>query len=296
MYVSSHLYRTNHRGFIDALNEANLLLQSGSLIRNSESQWQKKMQSGRIDIVREVDLNVTDPSSGAISFVKFDNPNNSIAMVGSYDKHFKIFNVDGNKNEKVLRIRIQDFALSAADFLRNGGSTSQEAILCGRRPHFFSYDIISGSFTKYRVSPTCKSSLFDRVVAANDGSIFALPGDNGYVHIMDGKHKTWMLDLKMNAPSKCVQILNENTIMTSDDEAEVYVWDIRSSARCLHKFSHDDGTASRSLAIHQQSSTEALDSNSRVTYDMAIGAASGVVSLFRGYRERFAYTIEKIST
>ena len=66
-------------------------------------------------------------------------------------------------------------------------------------------------------------------------------------------------------------------------DADVYVWDLRHTGRCVNRFKHDDGTCTSSLGLlsHNPSSG---DGNGY----MAVGAESGVVTLFKGdFRSRF---------
>jgi U3 small nucleolar RNA-associated protein 18 len=83
------------------------------------------------------------------------------------------------------------------------------------------------------------------------------------------------MDLKMNTAVRSCTFLDELTMVTSGLDADVYIWDLRKTGRCVSKFRHEDGTCTSSLAAHRSPSSD------RPGYSLAVGAESGVVSLFQ---------------
>ena len=136
------------------------------------------------------------------------------------------------------------------------------------------------------------------------GTKIAFGGTGGYVHVVCGVQKTPMLDVKMNTAVRytsiillhspiflyfnsymrsyifdinynlCVHVthrsiafLDEERLISSGLDADIYIWDLRHQGRCLGKFHHDDGSCSSSIAYHSSGY-------------VAVGAESGVVSLY----------------
>lgn len=98
------------------------------------------------------------------------------------------------------------------------------------------------------------------------GSKIAFGGAGGYVHIACGIQKTSILDIKMNSAVRCITFIDEDRLLSSGLDADVYMWDLRYQGRCVGKFQHDDGTCSSTIGYHSNY--------------VAIGAESGVVSIY----------------
>ena len=100
----------------------------------------------------------------------------------------------------------------------------------------------------------------------------AFAGAGGYIHILCGKLKTWVMDLKMNTAVRALTFSDEITLISSGLDANVYIWDLRQSrGHCVQKFAHDDGSCTSSVAVS--------NSGSNSQY-LAVGGESGVVSIF----------------
>jgi U3 small nucleolar RNA-associated protein 18 len=146
-----------------------------------------------------------------------------------------MFRIDGEANHMQLNVRFNDMAIKSAEYL--GGSSSNEVILGGRRPYFYSYDIESGAMAKVLgcTGKNIKSHEGLSVSpAAADGSgkgYIAIQGISGYVHVMCAQQKTWITDVKIPSGGgvRAVHFIDENTLCASGGDAEVYVWDLRSS-------------------------------------------------------------------
>ena len=63
---------------------------------------------------------------------------------------------------------------------------------------------------------------------------------------MDGSTKLPIMDVKMNSPLRAECFLDDSTLVTSGVDAEVYVWDLRYTARCLTR-------CVRHRVVHQRS-------------------------------------------
>lgn len=109
---------------------------------------------------------------------------------------------------------------------------TNEVIVTGRRPFFYSYDMESGSMHRIAglIGKTHKS--YEGFVSSNDGTRLAFLGTGGFVHVGCGQTKQWIADLKMNVGARaCAFGDNSNVLYTSGIDADVYVWDIRQTSR-----------------------------------------------------------------
>ena len=120
-----------------------------------------------------------------------------------------------------------------------------------------------------------------------EGSKLAFLGSSGYVHIVNGQSKGWMMDLKMNCSAKCATFLDEMNLVTSGRDADIYLWDLRVNGRCVSRFAHDDGSVTSSLCCYAPLLySSRYDNNTLSSAYLAVGTESGVVSLFEGQRTR----------
>jgi U3 small nucleolar RNA-associated protein 18 len=190
-------------------------------------------------------------------------------MVGGMDKHLRFFRIDGDKNEKQISVKFNDYPIMSSYFL----GTTGDVILGGRKPFFYTYDITSGSVNKVSGLMGKNIKSHELLAVSPEGEKIAFGGGAGYIHLCSGKTKTWMMDLKMNTSVRSLCFKDEVTLVSSGLDADVYIWDLRKTGKCLKRFAHNDGTCTSSLAI----------SNADVTGKgalLAVGAESGVVSLY----------------
>jgi len=234
-----------------------------------------RLPSGRVDIARQLDANADGPSNDTISTLSFHS-SGSLLLTGGQDKHLRFFAVDGETNEKQLSVKIADMSITSASFRGQGN----EVVVAGRKPFFYAYDTVSGRVDKFPGLMTRRGlQSHERMSLSPEGNRIAFVGKSGYIHVLDGRQKTWICDVKMNSGCRAATFANERTLITSGVDADVYVWDLRRTGRCLTRAKHDDGTPTSVLA-----SSPALANNRSDTgpvYHLAIGAESGVVSLLR---------------
>lgn len=166
-------------------------------------------------------------------------------------------------------------AIEYASFVNAG----EQIIIAGRRSFFYSYDLTSG------ISSRCSA-----VMAAKDrglkscelmrvspkGSRIAIGGSGGYIHILCGRTRAWLADVKMNCGVRSLAFISEDRLVTAGVDADVYEWDLRALHRpkCQMKYRNEDGSAVSCLSAHQPSE--------RDEYFLAAGSESGVVTVYRG--------------
>jgi len=252
-----------------------LLETAGTMVDSSKS-GRKYLPPSRIDILRLIDANVSEPSKDTISTVKFHS-SGDVLMVGGADKTLRFFKVDGDKNAKQLSVRFNDMGISAASFL----GASAQCVVSGRRPYFYSYDAQSGAVSKVTTLSTKSLKSHEGMVTSPMGDRIAFLGSGaGYVHIVCGKQKLWQMDIKMNTGARSAVFLDENRLFTSGVDADIYLWDLRKAGKCLHRFQHEDGTASTFLSACPNPASLSLSTPTPSAHFLSVGTESGVVSVF----------------
>eukprot|EP00605_Chrysophyceae_sp_TOSAG23-4_P001037 GSChrysophyteH1.ASY1.ANO1.1140.1 assembled CDS len=245
------------------------------LLQSTDTMLQKKggrargdLPSGRIDIQRLGDANAAEPSKGPIRCMQF-HQNSSVLMTGGADRFLRFFQVDGDRNEHLLGVRFNELPISKAAFLGGGG----EVVLSGRKPFFFSYDTDSGKVTKVPGLMGKDVKSYENMLVSPKGTRLAFLGQGGYVHIADGRTKSWIGDVKMNTAARCAVFSDENSLFSSGLDADIYKWDLRmAGSRCISRWKNVDGTCVTSLALGKNVSSSYL----------AAGSESGVLTLYDG--------------
>lgn len=227
------------------------------------------LPEGKIDIMELADANAASRSKETITAVSFHS-SETLLLTGGEDRHLRFFRVDGKSNDLVLTVKFSDTSVSSAAFL----GASAEVVLSGRKPFFYGYDTESGRVSRFPGLQGKGLKSHENMVVAPDGSKLAFLGAGGYVHVASGKHKTWMMDLKMNCAARSAAFVGDDYLVTSGLDADVYLWDLRMQGRCVSRVKHEDGTCTSSLA--------ALPASSRGPQRVAVGAESGAVTLWTG--------------
>lgn len=212
------------------------------------------------------------------------------------DKGLRLFKVDHETNPLQVSIKFKDMMVRSACFVDN----RDEIVVTGRKPYFYVYCSSSGKLSKMP-APTGEQNI-QHMKMSPEGLRMCVIGSSGYVHIADAASKLWVDKVKMNGTATAATFITDNLMATSNNEATVYIWDLRygknalnsfqsaqsQGSLCVSKFDHDDGTTTTSLssfspqsAYAQSLSNFALDSSY-----LAVGTASGVVSLFQGVEQQ----------
>eukprot|EP01036_Dinobryon_divergens_P023637 gene23637-32007_t len=247
--------------------ESSLLRQSEALVSKANhyglsSSSKTSLPSGKIGIKRLVNANITEPATASIFTMGFHSAGN-VLLTGGGDKHLRFFKIDGEKNEKMLTVKL-DLAVRAASFV---GRTS-EVFVCGRLPYFYSYDTTSGAVTKMPGPLGHDVKSLESMTISPSGDTAGFLGPNGSLHLLSTRSKQWNMHLRMNSAARSISFLGDHTLISSGLDADVYVWDIRRPGKCINRFTHDDGTCTTSLSSH-------------VDGFVSIGSESGVVSIFK---------------
>jgi WD40 repeat protein len=73
----------------------------------------------------------------------------------------------------------------------------------------------------------------EKMAVSPNGLKIAFAGIGGYVHIICGKQRIWLMDIKMNCAVRALAFIDDSTLVSSGLDADVYVWDLRFTGRCI---------------------------------------------------------------
>lgn len=228
------------------------------------------LPKGRVQLQRMMDVNASDPAQDSVTACQFSS-SGELIVVGGADRWLRVFRLDEEqKSEKVLATRFNEMPILDAK-LR--GNDCSEVLVVGRKPYFYAYDMESGIVTKVRglVGSGKSINSHETMAVCPDGSKIAFAGAGGYIHVLSGQQKTWMMDIKMNTAVRAITFASDTMMMTAGLDADVYTWDIRNTSRCVSRQHNEDGTCVSSIL------SAPLPGGDFYT---AVGSESGVVTLY----------------
>lgn len=154
------------------------------LVQTSTKFLQKdteRLQENVLVVKRLKDLNRSTYSEKRVSSIIF-HPTSTVAICTGENGIANIYTVDGKKNEKLHSIAFENFEITSAGLV-----DGQELIIGGKKPHFFTYDLLSGKSRKV-VLPKNVTKL-KKFVLSPCGKLMAVVGRFGEVHLFNTKSK-----------------------------------------------------------------------------------------------------------
>ena len=283
----------------DDIFERSVMHQSKSLIDNTKS-------TSILNIKRVTDVNFTSPSKLPITTIKFHGNGNLIAT-GGLDQFLKIFRIDTNRSssssssssfnhnnstvntnnnqaELQFSMKLSNYPIRKALFVGN----ESEAVVGGRKPYFYVCDISTGVVTKcVDLSKRKQIKSHESFCSNPSGTLLAFGGRGGLVHVVDGKHKTWCMDIKMNSGCRSMSFIDDKTLITSGVDSKLYIWDLRyNGSNCLGQLNNADGTPCSCISVssplmisNANSNRTGIENDYMNTYKVAVGYESGVTDL-----------------
>jgi hypothetical protein len=73
----------------------------------------------------------------------------------------------------------------------------------------------------------------EHMTVSPDGKHAAFLGASGYVHVLAPRSQQWVASVKMNTAARASSFVGEHWLFTSGLDAEVYLWDLRKTAKCV---------------------------------------------------------------
>lgn len=218
----------------------------------------------KIRIGQMADANKGGVSKAVVQVVKW-HPNGNLLLTAGFDKTLRLFDVDGLKNAKLQSANFGDLPISAAEFSPDGN----EIYLCGLHHSFYVYDILSAKIDRIDRLFGAREEKFKSILCSPNGSILALLGGKGHIHIISNKTKQWVKTLKMNgAINTAIFSPDGKQLWSAGKRGEIFVWDMETFV-CLRRFMDEGSGSIRSVAMSPNGQF------------FATGQDNGVVNIYR---------------
>lgn len=243
----------------DSDSDEDLSTKTGTFTQSSEN-----LPKGILKMKKCADVNSSRKSSDALTSVQF-HPSAQVAMTTGMDRSLSLFQVDGDSNPLIQNLILDQFPVCRARFAADGLSVMATSF---RNKLFYLYHLTEGKVTPVSGVRGLNEARVKEFSVCPVGGAVLLWGSRGYLHLLTLKTNEVVRSLKLNGEVGAVSFSSDgNTVFSSSDDGEVYVWDLRSS-RCLNRFT-DDGCV--------KSTAMAASPDGRY---LATGSQSGVVNIY----------------
>ncbi|OQV23147.1 U3 small nucleolar RNA-associated protein 18-like protein [Hypsibius exemplaris] len=212
------------------------------------------------DVKRLTNLNYENPAKKIVHAVEF-HPRERVGLVGSFEGHVTLFDVDGKTNPKKMSVFFDRFPVSCAHFL-NGGD---EFLASSRdHPHMYVFDVGSQKSVRIPWNKAIAEKGFKSFSVSPDHTVMAFPARDGSIHMLSGKSKEWLYSLKMNGSTAAVAFSGDSRHLYSiGDAGRVHVWDL-AARKCQTTFMDDGCVSGTAIAGSPNSEFVAVGSNTGV--------------------------------
>lgn len=216
-----------------------------------------------------------------VTCLDFHPKEEGLLVTAGLDRKAQLFSVNrARQSQKVQTLLLPDLPIYTARFILEGS----QILLSGNRKHFYYYDLASNKLEKIpgiqggifsnasNNDNTNLSRLFTSTAPGSD--LFAIAsGESGQISVLSQRSKKLLYELKMSS-SSCTQVAfgpgaDTKRIYTVGDQAEIYVWDVRHTKKCVAKVADEGSFNTTHIAISADGS------------QIATGSHSGVVNLYK---------------
>ncbi|KAL0950558.1 hypothetical protein HGRIS_007362 [Hohenbuehelia grisea] len=281
----------------------------------------------RITRLRDANQAAQASGCGEIKVVAFHpSANIPLLAVGSADRRLRLFNIDGHTSPLLQTLHLPTLPMSSTSATFH--PLGNHILLTGSRPFYFVYDMQSGDLRKSerglwgttfngvndasavlsrsarrggsgksgkRASgPSTGEAIETHAFSPNDGSLLAVAGRGGYIHMVDWKSGTGQVigSMKMtsgvkglwwgNLPSANASgndVLGAdshasstgNHLISLSTDSEVYIWDV-AERRCVRRWKDEGGFRGSGLVL--------AGSSNGSRSSLSIGSNTGLVNVY----------------
>lgn len=194
-------------------------------------------------------------------------------------KKVKLFNVDGEKNDKLKELTFEQYGVSQSGFTVDGNQIIMAN--CYKPGKFYYYDIVADEVTKVPLYRDNEALEFRRFALSKDNEWIAACGSKQRIHLMSNRSKEIVADLKINSATSTLTFSPDSSKLFSHSaDGRVYVFDLRKNNRCVHRFVDEGCITGTSIDIsHNQQY-------------LACGSDSGVANIYE-YNQALTSTAPK---
>lgn len=209
-------------------------------------------------------LNNERSYSGGVSGVQF-HPKSKIALVTVTRGQADLYEVDGERNIYIQNIKLPYSNKPFTSFKPDGDSIviSSENF----NGTFLVYDMISATIQKHALKVGYECKKMTDFTLYNDYMACRKEGEPE-VFILNSKTYEKQFSLKLNEPARAIQFTGTNDILIAGDNGHVYVWDLRKTSLCKHRFQDEGSVHITSFALTDRSKL------------LSIGADCGIVNSY----------------
>ena len=133
---------------------------------------------GELRVERVADANVKLPGKASIQCVSFHGKLD-LLMAAGFDKTARFFHVDGRENALASQLHVGDLPVHCGGFLPVARDSSCVAVVAGRRPYFYRYDV--RAVWKSNLQPDFNVSVCDGFDASSSSMLRELAESNRFV-------------------------------------------------------------------------------------------------------------------
>lgn len=217
------------------------------------------LESKELQFKHLTNINNDRSFNGGVRQVQF-NPKSKVALVSLTHGQADLYEVDGERNRYIQNIALPRTNTPFCMFKPDGNSI---VISSGEyKGSFYIYDMISGEIKRMalRVGGDCREM-----------TDFTIYGDymacrkEGSQEVVGLSSKTYenTFSIKINEPVKKVIFSpHSSEIFIAGEDAKTYIWDLRKTSICRHKFQDDGSVHTVSLALSESSKLLSIGSDS----------------------------------
>lgn len=211
-----------------------------------------------------VNINNERSYKGAVRQVQF-NPKSKMALVTLKSGQADLFEVDGERNRYLQNIKVPKTAKAFCSFKPDGNNIliSSETY----QGNFYNYNMTTSIINSYhlRVSRDRKT-ITD--FALSDDLMACRKEGSSEILILSAKTYEIISTFKLNENAKAIQFGDDNQLFIAGENAQLYLYDVRKSSTCKHKFI-DEGN------VHISSFHVSMH-----TGQIAVGSSCGIVNSY----------------
>ena len=141
-------------------------------------------------------------------------------MTAGLDKTVRLFQVDGDANEKIQGIHFDRMPIHTAHFSADG----TVVYASGRRKFFYAYDIEAGKVDQIPWVQGFEGKSLEKFEVSPCGRFLAFLAPNGHIVLVSTKTKQWVGNLKMNGSVNSVSFTPDGDSLFSFGGAAFGFW------------------------------------------------------------------------
>lgn len=225
-----------------------------------------RLESKELRFKHVTNVNNERSYNGSVKQVQF-HPTSKIALVTLLRSQADLFEIDGERNRHIQNIKLPFSKKPFCAFKPDGGSIviSSENF----SGNFYSYDMVSGDIKKYAIKVGKESRDMTDFVIQDDLIACRYEGSSEVLVLSTKTYET-MFTLKLNEPARAIQFTNNHEIFIASESAKVYIWDLRKTKLCKHKFQDEGSVSISSFALSNSARSLSLGSDCGIvnSYDL----------------------------